>query len=141
MVTSEEEITHRLEERDVARSMRRAQAATTVGGLARQHAELAGQLAGLERELGEILRKASDVIDVPELAQVTDIPAADLTRWRDQTAKPARGGKRKRPSATTNDTTGTDRQAATGPRAARPAPPAEPESAGRAGGTVGAARG
>ncbi|MDT8916044.1 hypothetical protein [Amycolatopsis sp. PS_44_ISF1] len=136
MVTSEEEITHRLEERDVARGVRRAQAATTVGGLARRHTELAGQLASLERELGEILMRAGDVIDVPELAQVTDIPAAELTRWRDQTAKLARGGKRKRPSATTSDT---NRQPTTRPRAARPAALVELEAAGPAGIAAGAA--
>lgn len=95
MVTSEDEITRRLEDKDTVRSARRAEAATMVGDLARRHAELTGQLAELERELGEILAAAGDVIDVPELAQVTDIPAADLTRWQEG-AKPARSGKRKR---------------------------------------------
>lgn len=104
MVTSEDEITRRLQERDSARSARREKAATTVGELARRHAELAGQLADLERELGEVLTAAGEDIDVPELAQVTDVPAADLTHWRDQAAKPARGGKRSRPSAKKNTT-------------------------------------
>jgi hypothetical protein len=141
MVTSEEEITRRLEERDSARSERRAKAATTVGELARRHTELAGQLAELERELGEVLTAAGEVIDVPELAQVTDVPAADLTRWRDQAAKPARGGKRKRPSAKKNDSPGTGVPAATEPHAARPAAsaPPEPEPVGTGGVAVGAA--
>ncbi|MFI7122661.1 hypothetical protein [Amycolatopsis sp. NPDC049868] len=124
MVTSEDEITRRLEERDSARSARRAQAAATVGELARRHAELAERLAGLERELGEVLTAVGDAIDVPELAEVTDIPAADLTRWRDQAAKPARGGKRKRPGTTkSNGIPGKDTPAATAPRAARPTAP------------------
>jgi hypothetical protein len=141
MVTSEEEITRRLEERDSARSARRAQAATSVGELARRHTELAGQLAELERELGEVLTTAGEVIDVPELAQVTDLPAADLTRWRDQAAKPARGGKRTRPSAKKTDTPGKGTPAATSPRAARPVAPAPagPESVGTGGVAVGAA--
>jgi hypothetical protein len=143
MVTSEEEITRRLEDKDSARSARRAQAATTVGELAGRHTELAGRLAELERALGEVLTAAGDVIDVPELAQVTDIPAADLTRWRDRAAKPARGGKRKRPSATKNDTSGKAAQAAiTTPVAAHTAPPprpAAPESAATAGAAAGAA--
>ncbi|SFB63050.1 hypothetical protein SAMN05216266_1336 [Amycolatopsis marina] len=136
MVTSEEEIARRLEERDFVRSARRAQAATTVGELARRHTELAGRLAELERELGEVLTAAGDVIDVPELAQVTDIPAADLTRWRDQASKPARRSKRTRPRARNNDTNSTDTQAATAPRAARsvtPAPPVASESVGAGG--------
>ncbi|GLY68742.1 hypothetical protein [Amycolatopsis taiwanensis] len=94
MVAPEEEIAHRLEDKDSARSAGRKQAATTIGELARRHTALASQLAELERELGEVLTAAGDVIDIAELAEVTDIPAADLTRWRDQ-AKPARGGKRK----------------------------------------------
>ncbi|SFO05134.1 hypothetical protein [Amycolatopsis rubida] len=135
MVASEEEIARRLQERDSARSVRRARAATAVGELARRHAELAGQLADLERELGEVLTAAGEVIDVPELAQVTDVPADDLARWRDQAAKPARGGKRKRPSAKKNDAPGKGTQAATAARATRPAAPAAPESV--AGGAAG----
>jgi len=144
MVTSEEEITRRLEEKDSARSARRAQAATTVGELARRHTELAGQLTELERELGEVLTAAGDVIDATELAQVTDIPAADLTRWRDQAAKPARRGRRKRPGAKKNDTSDKDTQASTEPGAAlpaAPAPPAASDSAGTAGVAAGAAPG
>jgi hypothetical protein len=142
MVTSETEITRRLEEKDAARSARRARAATTVGELARRHIELAGQLAEFERELGEVLTAASDVLDVAELAQVTDIPAADLTRWRDQGAKPSRGGKRIRSSAKKSNTSGKEAQAATEPRAARsvaPARPAAPESVGATGVAVAAA--
>ncbi|MBN6034155.1 hypothetical protein [Amycolatopsis sp. 195334CR] len=138
MVTTQDEITRRLKERDSARSARRAQAATTVGELARRHTELAAQLADLERELGEVLTAAGDVIDVPELAQVTDVPAADLTRWRDQAAKPSRG-KRTRPSPKKNASLG----ARTGPepRAGRPVAPAppEPESTRAGGVAVGAA--
>ncbi|MFE0025481.1 hypothetical protein [Amycolatopsis sp. NPDC059021] len=129
MVAPEEEILRRLQERDSERSARRAHAATTMGELARRHAELAGRLTDLERELGAALTAAGEVIDVPELAQITDVPVDHLTRWRDQAAKPGRG-KRKRPSAPKNDTPGTGTQAATAPRATRPAAPAvrAPES-------------
>ncbi|UUV28574.1 hypothetical protein NQK81_27765 [Amycolatopsis roodepoortensis] len=138
MVNTDEEITRRLEERDSARRARRAQTASTVGELARRHTELAEQLADLERELGEVLTAAGDVIDVSELADVTDVPVADLTRWRDQVAKPARGGKRKRPgTAKNNGTPGKDTPAATAPPAAPT--PAAPESAGNGGVAVGAA--
>jgi len=106
MVTSEDEITRRLQETDSARSARRAHAATTVGELARRHAELAGQLAELERELGDALTSAGDVIDVDELSQVTDIPVTDLARWRDHAAKPRRGGKRKPPTRKQKPTNG-----------------------------------
>ncbi|WP_116052073.1 hypothetical protein [Amycolatopsis palatopharyngis] len=136
MVTSEEEIARRLEERDSVRSARRSQAATTVGELTRRHTELAGQLAELERELGEVLTAAGDVIDVPELAQVTDIAAADLTRWRDQATKPARRGKRTRRSSSKNDTKGNGTGASAEPPAARPT---VPESAGTGGVAVGVA--
>jgi hypothetical protein len=132
MVTSDAEITRRLTETDTARSARRQQAATIVGELARRHAELAGKLAELERELGEALTAAGDVIDIPELSAVTDVAADDLTRWRDQAAKPARSGKRKCPN-TKGDTTGITKQTATAPRAARqvaPAPPATSEPVG-----------
>ncbi|QFU86724.1 hypothetical protein [Amycolatopsis sp. YIM 10] len=126
MVTTQDEITRRLKERDAARSARRAQAATTVGELARRHTELAVQLADLERELGEVLTAAGDVIDVPELAQITDVPAADLTRWRDQAAKPSRG-RRTRPSAKKNGSLGSGTRSGSEPRAARPVAPVPPE--------------
>ncbi len=132
MVTSEDEITRRIEERDSERSARRAQVATVVGQLARRHAELAGQVAELERELGSVLTEAGDVIDVAELAQVTDIAAADLTRWLDHAAKSARSGKRARPRAKTHGAGAHGSQAASGPPAARTATPAPAESTGAA---------
>lgn len=127
MVTSEDEITRRLRETDSARSARRAHAATTVGELARRHAELAGQLAELERELGDTLTAAGDVIDVAELSQVTDIPVADLARWRDHAAKPHRGGKRKRPAAKQKPASVKEPQSSS-TVAARTVTPAAPDS-------------
>ncbi len=128
MVTSEDEITRRIHQRDSERSERRAQAATVVGQLARRHDELAGQLGELERELGTVLTEAGDVIDVAELAQVTDVPVADLTRWLEQAAKPGRGGKRSRPRPRSREATGNGTAAAE-PRATRTAPPESAESA------------
>ncbi|GAA3850814.1 hypothetical protein [Amycolatopsis tucumanensis] len=122
MVTSEEEITRRLSEKDTARSARRAEAATMVGELARRHAALAAQVAELERELGEVLTAAGDVIDVSELAQVTDIPAADLTRWRDSSSR----GKRRRSTTTKARSGATNGHPTTIPR---PTPKQSAESA------------
>jgi hypothetical protein len=129
MVTSKEEITRRIEERDSERSARRAHAATIVGQMARRHAELAGQITELERELGTVLTEAGDVIDAAELAQVTDIPIADLTRWVDHATKPARSGKRTRPRVKTHRVGGHESQAVTEPPAARTATPAPVEPA------------
>ncbi|UJW32621.1 hypothetical protein L3Q67_02185 [Saccharothrix sp. AJ9571] len=97
MVSSTEEIARRVDEADTTRQARRAEAATTVGDLARRHTALAAQLAELERQLGETVAAAGDVIDVDELARFTDVPASALTRWRDG-AKPARGNRRRRSS-------------------------------------------
>ncbi|MCR6488287.1 hypothetical protein M8542_36200 [Amycolatopsis sp. OK19-0408] len=138
MVTSDEEITRRLTETDTARSARRQQAATIVGELARRHTELAGAIAALERELGEALTAAGDVIDIPELAAVTDVAVDDLTRWRNQAVKPARSGKRKRPH-TKGDTTGTTKPTATAPRVARQVAPALPAASEPVGATSAAA--
>ncbi|WP_205661200.1 hypothetical protein [Amycolatopsis vastitatis] len=137
MVTTDEEITRRLQETDSARSTRRAQAATTVGELARRHAELADQLGEIERQVGAALTAAADVIDVPELAQVTDVPADDLTRWRDQAVKPTRGSRRKRPNEKKNGIGRTDTDAGAEPRPA--APSAVSGAVGTAGTAVGAA--
>ncbi|MFD4190758.1 hypothetical protein [Amycolatopsis thermoflava] len=128
MVNSEDEITRRLRETDSARSARRAHAATTVGELARRHAELASQLAELERELGDTLTAAGDVIDVTELSQVTDIPVADLARWRDHAAKPHRGGKRKRPATKQKPVSAKEPQQLRTTMAPRRAIPAAPDS-------------
>ncbi|MBB5856414.1 hypothetical protein ACFQ05_26410 [Amycolatopsis umgeniensis] len=139
MVTTDEEIARRLEKTDAARSARRQRAAATVGELARRHTELAGQLADLERELGEVLTAAGDVIDLPELAAVTDVPATDLTHWRDQAARVVRGGKRKRPSiAKKSGSSGKDSPEVTAPRATRPTAPA-PEAGSDGGAALAAA--
>ncbi|MEV7042856.1 hypothetical protein [Amycolatopsis sp. NPDC051061] len=136
MVTSENEINRRIEERDAERSARRAQAATVVGQMARRHTELAGQLAQLERELGKVLTEAGEVFDVAELAQVTDIPVADLTIWLDHAAKPARSGKRTRPRVKPQDAGSNSTSVATEPRAARTALTAPTESTGAAAGSA-----
>ncbi|MEV6639660.1 hypothetical protein [Amycolatopsis sp. NPDC051371] len=140
MVTSEDEITRRIEERDSERSAHRAQAAILVVQLASRHCELAGQLAELERDLGRVLTEAGDVIDVAELAQITDIPVADLTRWLDHAAKPARSGKRSRPRVRIRDAAGHGTATALEPRAARTLPQAPNESAEPAEAAAAAAR-
>jgi hypothetical protein len=82
-VATTEEIRRRIEEADTARSAKRAAAAQQVGELAQRRAALAVQLADIERELGDVLAAARDVIDINELARFTDVPAADLMRWCD----------------------------------------------------------
>lgn len=98
MVTSDE-IERRVEQSDAARSAKRSAAARRVGELARRRAAVAAELSDLERELGDVLVKAQDVIDVNELARFTDVAASDLTRWLTArtSRKPVRT-KRKRPN-------------------------------------------
>lgn len=86
MVTTEE-IEHRVQQADAARSAKRAAAARQVGELAGRRAVLAEQLDDIEGELGNVLAAVQDVMDVDELAAFTDLPAADLTRWRDARAR------------------------------------------------------
>ncbi|MBB3666209.1 hypothetical protein FB384_005170 [Prauserella sediminis] len=126
MVNSHDEITRRLDEVDAARTARRAEAATTIGELARRHSTVSGQLADLERELSTAVASAADVIDIAELAQVTDVPAADLTRWKEKAAKP-RGRPRKRP-ATDNARTRRSRPRPSHTEAASTPQTAEPDS-------------
>lgn len=73
-----DEIRRRVEEADTARSARRAAAAQHVGELTQRRAAIAEQLADIERQLGDVLATAQEVIDVDELARFTDVPAAEL---------------------------------------------------------------
>ncbi|GAB3454449.1 hypothetical protein [Actinophytocola sediminis] len=94
MATSEE-IRQRVEEADTTRSARRAAAAQRVGELARRRAVIVDQLAAVERELGDILVDAQDVIDVDELAGFTDLKPSDLSGWL-AGRKATRGGRRRK---------------------------------------------
>ncbi|TWP46049.1 hypothetical protein FKR81_37390 [Lentzea tibetensis] len=78
-----EEIERRVEDADSARSARRSAAAKQVGELALRRTAIAEQLADIERDLGDVLAESSDVMEIEELAEFTDLPVADLTRWRD----------------------------------------------------------
>jgi hypothetical protein len=80
MATSEE-IRQRVEEADTARSARRAAAAQQVGELAQRRTVIAEQLEDIERQLGDVLAAAQDVIDMDELAEFTDLKVADITQW------------------------------------------------------------
>jgi hypothetical protein len=104
MATSDE-IRRRVEEADTARCAQRAAAAQQVGELALRRAAIAGQLEDIERELGDILAAATAVIGIDELAQFTDLKAADLTRWL-TAHKPARVKRKK----TTGPPTDTNRE-------------------------------
>ncbi|XVS62058.1 hypothetical protein ACQPYE_27825 [Actinosynnema sp. CA-299493] len=95
-----EEIRRRVEQTDTARSARRAAAAQQVGELAQRRAAVLDQLEDVERELGDVLAEAQDVIGVDELAEFTDLKPADLTAWL-AGRKPGRG-KRKKPTGTSS---------------------------------------
>lgn len=98
-----EEIRQRVEEVDIARSARRAAAAQRVGELAQRRAVIVEQLVGVERELGEVVVDAQDVIDVDELARFTDLKPSDLTGWL-AGRKPGRGKRRKAVTGALGDT-------------------------------------
>jgi hypothetical protein len=92
-----EEIERRVEENDAPRTARRSAAAKQIGELAQRRAAIAEQLADVERELGDVLVAASDVIDVNELSRFTDVPATELMRWSD--GRRTTRGKRRKPAA------------------------------------------
>jgi hypothetical protein len=112
-----EEIKRRIEETDTPRTAKRTAAAKKVGELAEGRAAIAEQLAEVERQLGDVLVDAEDVVGVDELASITDVPAADLTRWLTaaRNARKARA-KRKRPQAGGPGSENTS----SGPSAAKP---------------------
>jgi transposase len=133
-----EEIRRRVEEADTARSTRRSAAAQRIGELAARRADVAEQLDDIERQLGDELAAAQDVVDIDELAQFTDVSAADLTRWlaarkptRTKRPRPAAGrpGAQSDPSRASGSRTAVAGQASTKPeravpRAGAPAVPA-----------------
>lgn len=129
-----DEIERRVQQADAARSARRAAAARQVGELAGRRAVLAEQLDDIERELGDVLAATRDVMDVDELADFTDLPAADLTRWL--TARTSRKSTRsthKRPAGAGDAGRGTGngngrsaRTTTPTPKASAAPPPAEP---------------
>jgi hypothetical protein len=70
-----DEIRHRVERADADRSAKRSAAAQQVGELAQRRAAIAEQLGDIERELGDVLAAARDVIDVDELLPTTPATA------------------------------------------------------------------
>ncbi|WP_078870645.1 MULTISPECIES: hypothetical protein [Amycolatopsis] len=110
MATSEE-IERRVVEADSARSARRAATAKRIGDLAQRRAGVADQLNEIERELGETLAAANDVIGIDELAQFTDVPAADLAQWFDG-RKPSRAKRKRSTAGAAAAKTGTDHRPA-----------------------------
>jgi hypothetical protein len=117
-----EEIERRVQESDAARNAKRSATAKRVGELAQRRATIADQLGDVERELGDLLATAQDVIDVDELAQFTDIPVADLTHWL--TATTNRKTTRAKPKRRVSEVSSTRkrRSPATTPTAGRGAP-------------------
>jgi hypothetical protein len=130
MATSDE-IERRIAEIDADRTARRSAAAKQVGELAQRRADLAEQLDEIERELGDVLVVASDVLDITELSRFTDVPVADLTRWLE--ARKTTRAKRKKTTAgpATKSDTGRGPSTARTPRAGQAAtgPDTRPEPA------------
>jgi len=116
-MTTTDEIQRRVQQADTARSAKRSAAAQQVGELARRRSTIAEQLDEVERELGDVLAAATDVIDIGELARFTDVPAADLTRWL--TARKTTRTKRPRPAGAADTGTNRDPSAARTPTAGR----------------------
>ncbi len=114
MVNSEE-IQRRVQQEDAARSAKRSAAAQQVGELAHRRTAVAEQLADIERQLGITLAAAQDVMAIDELAQFTDVPAADLTRWLTAHTAGKSARTRKRPTIASD----TDRHANRRPATAR----------------------
>lgn len=129
-MATQQEIERRVGENDAVRSAKRAAAAKRVGELAQRRAAVAEQLSDIERELGDVLVNAQDVIDVDELARFTDLPASDLTQWLTaRTARKTTRAVRKRPStgrSGANNDTSAEPSTARTPTAGRTATPAEP---------------
>jgi hypothetical protein len=123
-----EEIKRRVTESDADRTARRSAAATQIGELAQRRAALAEQLDDLERELGDVLVAARDVLDITELAQFTDISAADLARWLE--ARRTSRTKRRKATAGAPAKSVTNRGQSTvrAPRGGQPTPRPEPAS-------------
>lgn len=115
-----EEIERRVQQYDTPLSAKRSAAAQQVSDIAQRRAEIAEQLADIERQLGDVLADATAVMTVDELAQFTDVPAADLAAWL--AARKTTRGKRKKPANTT--------PAARQGKAQETPPAAEPEAAG-----------
>ena len=122
-----EEIERRVEQADTERSAKRTAAAQQIGALAQRRATIAKQLADIEEQLGDILATTSAVMDIDELARFTDVPPADLTRWRDA-RKPNRT-KRKRPAAGAEGETDRGPSTAKTPTARSTSTPPEPARA------------
>lgn len=66
MVT-DDEIDRRINDKDAPRSARRSAAAKRIASLAQRHATLIAQVNDIERQIGDTLAEAQDVIDIHEL--------------------------------------------------------------------------
>lgn len=73
-----DEIDQRVEEVDAPRTAKRKAACKKIREHAGRRAALLDELAATEREIGDALADASDVMDVHEAARITDVLASDL---------------------------------------------------------------
>lgn len=110
-----DEIRRRVHEADTARSARRAEAAQQVCELARRRAVIVEQLADVDRQLGDVLAAAREVMDLDELGAFTDLPAADLRRWLEARTTSTRGKRKKHATGAAGGKSTTRRTAAAAP--------------------------
>ncbi|MEV6603493.1 hypothetical protein [Kutzneria sp. NPDC051319] len=73
-----DEIDQRVQEIDAPRTAKRKAACKTIKERAGRRAALLEELAATERDIGDALATASDVMDVNEAALITEVPASDL---------------------------------------------------------------
>ncbi len=121
MITTDE-IERRVEKADAEKSARRTAAAREVGELAHRRAVLVEELADVERKLGTVLTAVADIMGIDELAEFTDVPATDLTKWLTAGKPRARRGRppgSRRPKPETQPET----PPALAPLEPRPGPP------------------
>jgi hypothetical protein len=121
-MTTDEEIERRVEETDTPRTEKRSTAAKQVAELAERRSAIAEQLDDIERELGDILVAAQEVMDIKELARFTDVPATDLTRWLT-----SRKTTRTKSKKTTASALNSARQEPAMARTEAPTPPTAPD--------------
>lgn len=124
-MTTTDEIRRRVEQADADRSAKRSAAAQHVGDLARRRAAIAEQLHDIERQLGDVLAVARDVMDMDELAHFTDVPTTELNRWLEARTMTRRRRKKttSTPDKRSNPSRGTAKPTA-GQAAASPEPTA-----------------
>lgn len=125
-MTTLDDIDQRVQEIDAPRTEKRKAACKTIKERAGRRTALLEELAATEREIGDALATASDVMDVTEAARITEVPASDLNHCL--AAHQTTRTKRKRSTtggADPNNSTSRDKPTARTPRNHHAQTPAE----------------